>query len=108
VVSCAKRLTYYYSTEDYALKISQMLHGQKPPIGLCPVLHPRVDTINGGNVNEFAIGFGHGYFSSSNPMLVDMSLLPVTGVAPDKRQPPLGNKQLVAGYSHWKFAPITQ
>ncbi len=108
MVSCAKRLTYYYSTEDYALKISQMLHGQKPPIGLCPVLHPRVDTINGGNVNEFAIGFGHGYFSSSNPMLVDMSLLPVTGVAPDKRQPPLGNKQLVAGYSHWKFAPITQ
>jgi esterase/lipase superfamily enzyme len=108
VVSCTKRLTYYYSTEDFALKLSQTLHGQKPPIGLCPMLHPHVDTINADNVNELAIGFGHRYFSSSCPMLVDMNLLLTIGLPPDERQPPLGNKQVIAGYSHWEFVPFSR
>ena len=107
LVSCAKRVTYYYSTQDFPLKLSKTLHGDKPPIGLCPLLHPQVDTINADNVNEFAIGFGHRYFSSSNPMLVDLNLLLVNSLMPDGRQPPLGNRQEIAGHAHWEFVPVT-
>jgi esterase/lipase superfamily enzyme len=106
LVSCSERISYYYSTEDFPLKLSKSLHGNRPPIGLCPLFHPHVDTINADNVNQLSVGFGHRYFSSSNPMLVDLSLLVVGGLAPNKRQPPLGNRQAIGPYLHWEFVPL--
>jgi esterase/lipase superfamily enzyme len=103
LVGCTRRVTYYYSTIDFALQLSKSLHGGKLPIGLSPLFRPDVDTINADRVNEMAVGFGHRYFSSSNPLLVDLNLLVVGGLVPDKRQPPLGNKQAIAGYTHWEF-----
>jgi len=40
-------------------------------------------------------------------MLVDLNLLLVDRLMPDGRQPPLGNRQEIAGHAHWEFVPVT-
>lgn len=99
-----RKVTYYYSTRDMPLAMSKSLHGDRPPIGLCPLLHPGVDTINADAVNQLSYSLGHSYYSASNPLLDDLMLTIVRGLTPGDRQPPLGNEQQVAGFRHWEFA----
>ncbi len=46
---------------------------------------------------------GHGYFSSSPKVLLDMQLIFSSGLDPDHRMPPLASRTKVFGHPHWSF-----
>lgn len=111
----SSQTTFYYSSEDFALKRSSEIHEQLQPnhavflrAGLYPHFSPGLDTINADAANSVWAGGGHNYLSGSDSVLWDLRLITKHGLKPTSRKPPVaGPEDLVdfEGLKHWFFLP---
>lgn len=105
VIETAQNVSFYYSTEDWALGVSDTINGQNRA-GLFPIFFKGMDTINTDDVNSSFIG--HTYYNTSVPVLNDLFLLINRNLKPDFRRPPLAAKETLRGFDgfpHYRFLP---
>ena len=104
IIDHSARTTFYYSTKDLALKISEILH----PItraGVVPFFAEGMDTINADQANSPWIRMAHSYYASSDAALLDLSLLINHQQVPTQRRPPL-TRETKLGFAHWNFRSV--
>lgn len=109
LIKNSERVTFYYSSEDGALKVSRFMHMDKP-IGMSAVFDKdKMDTISAEGLTEAFNKFGHLYVTESWPVLTDVRLLLTRGLAPLQRRPPLGARheaRQLNGDFYWTFQPF--
>jgi esterase/lipase superfamily enzyme len=96
----SQQVTYYYCQTDTALIASRQINLYEP-VGLLPLFEPSVRTICADRMDTSFIG--HGYFSSSPKVLLDMQLIFSSGLDPDHRMPPLASHSKIFGHPYWSF-----
>jgi esterase/lipase superfamily enzyme len=96
----SEQVTYYYCRTDTALITSRQINLYEP-VGLLPVFEPSLRTICADRMDTSFIG--HGYFSSSPKVLLDMQLIFASGLDPDHRMPPLASRAKIFGHLSWSF-----
>src|SRR4029077_5965606 len=96
----SQQVTYYYCQTDTALTASRQINLYEP-VGLLPLFEPSLRTICADRMDTSFIG--HGYFSSSPKVLLDMQLILTAGLDPDHRMPPLVARTKIFGHPHWSF-----
>jgi esterase/lipase superfamily enzyme len=101
-INAAEQTTCYYCQKDTALKLSMQINNE-PPVGLSPFFQDGLDTICADYADTSFIS--HGYYASSNLVLLDMKLMVRDGLSPSKRHPPLSEPTLLSNFRHWSFVP---
>ena len=96
----SQQVTYYYCDSDTALIASRQINLYEP-VGLLPLFEQNVRTICADQMDTSFIG--HGYFSSSPKVLLDMQLILTAGLDPDHRMPPLVTRTKIFGHPYWSF-----
>jgi esterase/lipase superfamily enzyme len=96
----SQQVTYYYCETDTALAASRQINLYEP-VGLLPLFEPSLRTICADRMDTSFIG--HGYFSSSPKVLLDMQLILTAGLDPDHRMPPLVTRTKIFGHPYWSF-----
>lgn len=110
IENAAQKVTYYYSDKDVPLRISQIKNGTDRA-GRHPYFHTGMTTICADNENSPFITAGHTYVGARPRMLLDLHLAMVLDLMPDKRHPPLTEKEELKnypGHAHYSFVPLTR
>jgi esterase/lipase superfamily enzyme len=94
-VGRAERNTLYASSRDYALRLSELIHGSRRAGEVRPV--EGVDTIDATAVKIDKLG--HSYYQNQRLLLSDMYLL-LNGGTPPNRRPDI---RRVSQGDHWEF-----
>ena len=95
-----ERNTLYASKKDFALRISNWIHGEMRA-GQLGVAAAGLDTIDASAVN-FSL-FAHSYFHEQRALLGDISLLLEHGLAPDDHRPSI--RRHPESEFAWQFQP---
>jgi esterase/lipase superfamily enzyme len=105
--SC-ERITFYFATNDGALRLSQTIKLDKP-IGLGPLFDDQqMDTIDATSAAHVLNGMAHLYATEARPILTDLRLLVTRQLPPSQRRPPLGRRieaRELMGRFYWQLAP---
>jgi esterase/lipase superfamily enzyme len=101
-------VTLYASSEDWALKASEKLHGNferagdVPPPPMGPIVLPHMDTIDASVLGTDLVGLNHNTFAASSA-LCDIGRLLDSGTEPPQRR--TGVIEAVAGPpAFWRYA----
>ncbi len=105
VSKIVQKVTFYYSTKDTALWLSSKEHPMNRA-GSHPTFVEGMDTISVDNVNSAFASYGHGYFTTSDRVLLDLKLDVVRGLSVSSRRPPLKAVEYLKhfpGFPHYSF-----
>ncbi|WP_214226153.1 alpha/beta hydrolase [Pedobacter sp. B4-66] len=86
IINCSGRVTIYASSKDKALKVSKKLHGNLNRVGQITdqiLTIKGIDTIDASKVRTDLLG--HGYFSSTAPLIQDIFHLTKNNLSPQER-----------------------
>lgn len=103
IVSTAKRVTLYASSNDDALTLSKQVHGypRAGDSGEGLVIVPGIDTIDVSSVDTSLIG--HSYYGSNHTVIADMLDLLHEAKPPDQRR--FLHPERLGDMLYWIFCP---
>jgi esterase/lipase superfamily enzyme len=106
VPAIAANVTFYYSTKDRALKLSDRLIGHLNRAGLVPIFSNGVATVNADRTSRWS-SIGHSYYTSSDSVILDLLLQVKWALPPERRAPqPLELDNLrTEKPAHWLLVP---